>query len=154
METTNLFRGVRYGLRRVVRFVRWSANRWAAWLMRGLGFLLVALLAPLIDPALLTAWKEDRWCGMRNSVVLGVAVYTRLLLDRNAPLAGKLAVALAIAYGVAPRDLMPDASLPVGVLDDVLAAVLASRGFMLLCPERLVQEHAVRAARARERIRG
>ena len=90
---------------------------------------------------------------MRRAFLLGCAVYVRLLCDRHAPMVGKLAVAFAIAYGVASRDLMPDAWFPAGLLDDLLVVVLASRGFMLICPEHLVQEHAARTTRARERLR-
>jgi uncharacterized membrane protein YkvA (DUF1232 family) len=151
--TADLFKSMRYGIRRTARFLRWSAKRWAGWLVRSFAFLLLVLLAPLLDRALLTAWKENGWRGLRNSILLGLAVHTRLLLDRKAPLLGKLLVILAVAYGVVSQDLLPDASFPVGILDDVLAVVLASRGFLLLCPESLVQMHAMRAARANERIR-
>lgn len=118
---------------------------------RAFGFLILSLLAPLLDMALVTAWKDTGWRGVRSSILLGLAVYVRLLVDRDAPLVGKAAILLALAYGVISRDLVPDASFPVGVLDDALAMVLASRGFMLLCPQHLVQAHAIRAARARER---
>jgi uncharacterized membrane protein YkvA (DUF1232 family) len=150
---TRLFKNARYGIRRGIRFLRWSANRWAQWTVRALGFFVLAVLAPLLNRDLLATWREQGRDGLRNAILLGVAVYIRLLLDRQAPVLGKLAIVLALAYGVASRDLVPDASFPLGVLDDVLAVVLASRGFMLLCPESLVEAHAMLAARARERRR-
>ena len=150
---TDLFKSTRYGIRRTVWFLRWSANRWAEWLSRGLGFFVLGVFVPLLNRDLLATWRTKGWHGMRDSVLLGSAVYMRLLLDRHAPLFGKLAIAFALAYGVASRDLVPDASFPLGALDDCLAVVLASHGFMLLCPESLVEAHAIQAARAGERWR-
>ncbi len=46
--------------------------------------------------------------------------------------------------------MVRDKSLPVGALDDVCVVVIVSLGFMLLCPERLVEAHAIRAASARD----
>lgn len=144
--TTTLLRTMRYRIRLIARFVGWSLNRWARWFTRALVFSVLALLAPLFDMALVTAWKEAGWRGVGRWLLRGLVVYVGLLLDRHAPLIGKVVILLAVAYGVASRDLLPDASFPVGVLDDVLAVVLASRGFLLLCPEHLVEAHAIRAA--------
>jgi uncharacterized membrane protein YkvA (DUF1232 family) len=149
--TTNLFKGVRYGVRRSARFLRWSAKRWAGWVMRAFGFLLVLLLVPLVDRELVSSWKENGWRGVRTSILLGLAVHVRLLVDRQAPLVGKMAVAFAIGYGVASRDLMPDGNFPLGLMDDLLVIALAARGFVLMCPSWMVTEHALHAARARER---
>jgi len=153
-RTTSLFKGIRYALRRTIRFLGWSANRWAGWMLRAFGFFGLTVLAALVNRDLLARWREKGWHGLRDSVLLGAAVYLRLLLDRHAPLFGKLAIGFALAYGVASHDFVPDASFPLGALDDALAVVLASRGFMLLCPESLVETHAILAARARERGRG
>ncbi len=150
--TTNLFKGVQYGLRRGTRFVRWLVSRWATWAMRAAGFLLIVLLAPLLGRGFVSSWEENGWRGVRTWILLGLAVHVRLLLDRQAPLVGKMAVALAVVYGVAARDLVPDSLLPVGLVDDLLIIVLASRGFILMCPNWMVTEHALRAARPRERL--
>jgi len=112
--TTNLFKGVRYGLRRTGRFLRWSASLWAIWVLRACVFLLLALVTPLLGRGLVAIWKENGWPGVGNSLLLGLPVYVRLLLDRQAPLFGKIAVAFAIGYGVAARDLMPDAAFSRG----------------------------------------
>jgi uncharacterized membrane protein YkvA (DUF1232 family) len=122
-------------------------------MLRAVAFFLLAVLAPLVNRDLLVTWREKGWEGMRNSVLLGVTVHMRLLLDSHAPLLGKLAIAFALAYCVASRDLIPDASFPLGALDDAFAVVLASRIFMLLCPESLVEAHAILAARTGERLR-
>ncbi|MGH3053616.1 MAG: hypothetical protein ACRDL7_01400, partial [Gaiellaceae bacterium] len=96
------------------------------------------LLAPLVDLALIRTWREAGWRGTLAAIPLGLAVYVRLLLDRNAPVVGKIALAVAVVYGVISEDLVPDTSFPFGAFDDMLVVVLASRGFMLLCPDRLV----------------
>jgi uncharacterized membrane protein YkvA (DUF1232 family) len=150
--TTNLFRSLRRGIRRSVRLMRWSARRWATWMGRAFWFLLVALTAPLVDRALLAAWRDNGWRGVWHFTLLGLALYVRLLLDRRAPLLGKIFLSLALAYGVAYRDLVPDTSFPAGFIDDLLIVILAARGFLLLCPQRLVQEQAVRTARAGARV--
>jgi uncharacterized membrane protein YkvA (DUF1232 family) len=113
--------------------------------------MLVALVGALLDPALVRAWRGQGFRGLRTSVTLALAVYVRLLLDHRAPIVGKAALAFAIAYGIASWDLVRDSSLPGGVVDDVVVVTLASRCFLLLCPDALVEEHALRAARARNR---
>jgi len=141
------------GIRNLIWFLRWSASRWAEWLLRATLFFALTIVAPLLDPELVLAWREKGWRGARRSLLLGAAVHVRLLLDRRSPLVGKLAVVVALGYGVVSSDLLPDNSLPIGALDDVLAIVLASRGFMLLCPQSLVEDHAMRAASAPDRER-
>jgi len=114
---------------------------------------LLALVTPLLGRGLVAIWKENGWPGVGNSLLLGLPVYVRLLLDRQAPLFGKIAVAFAIGYGVAARDLMPDAAFPVGLIDDLFVITVVSRGFILLCPRWMVTEHALRAASNLERQR-
>ena len=153
MGASDALKTLRRGLRRVVRFLGWSASRWAEWLLRAAVFLALTIAAPLLDRELVLTWNEKGWRGVRHSVLLGTAVHVRLLLDRRSPLIGKLAVVVALSYGVVSSDLLPDKSFPIGALDDVLAVVLASRGFMLLCPQSLVETHAARAASAHDRLR-
>lgn len=150
---TDAFKALRRGLRRVMRFFQWSAARWAKWLLRSTIFLALAIAAPLIDRELVSTWRDKGWRGVRRSILLGAAVHVRLLLDRRAPLLGKLAIVLALGYGVISSDLVPDKSFPIGALDDLLAIILASRGFMLLCPQGLIEAHAVRAASSHGRRR-
>ena len=153
VQRNQLFKSLRRGIRSVLRFLRWSVDRWADWLVRLLCFLGVALVAPLLDRSLVTTWRQKGWRDALRAILLGSAVFVRLLLDHKAPLLGKLLVALGLLYGVASSDLMPDASLPLGVLDDIVAVGLASRVFMRLCPDSLIEAHALRASRALERRR-
>ena len=153
LGSTALVKGGRYWLRRFFKHLVWAARRWAGWTVGAALFSLVALLAALLDRALIKTWREEGVRALGVALVLALAVYVRLLLDRNAPLPGKALLLFAILYGVAPRDLLPDTVLPVGFVDDFIAVTLASRCFMHLCPSRLVERHAVRAERAWNRAR-
>jgi uncharacterized membrane protein YkvA (DUF1232 family) len=54
-----------------------------------------------------------------------------------------------VAYGASAIDLFPDRTF-LSYVDDLILIMLASRSFMLLCPESIVEEHALAAAHARE----
>ncbi len=144
-----LMRAFRRSLWVAVKWTAWSVRKWAGWLRQALLFGLFAIVAPLMDRSLVKTWRENGLAGIRVAFLLGLAVYARLLLDARTPLLGKGLLLLAIAYGVAPRDLVPDGVMPLGLLDDGVAVVLATRCFMRLCPERLVIEHARRVSRSR-----
>jgi uncharacterized membrane protein YkvA (DUF1232 family) len=131
----------------LLRYLQWSAGTWMRWTSKASVFMLFALLVPLLDRALVRSCRTHGFRALLISVALAVAVYVRLLLDRNTPIMGKGLLALAIVYGVAPHDLVPDYLLPVGLIDDVIAVTVASRCFMRLCPDRLVERHALRASR-------
>ena len=70
-----------------------------------------------------------------------IKLYWRLLTDRRVPLLPKVILVAGIAYLIVPTDFLPDVFLPLGLLDDVAVLVLAARGFMALCPRRIVAEH-------------
>jgi uncharacterized membrane protein YkvA (DUF1232 family) len=144
----HLLRTLRRWIRRIIRTVSWSLSQWADWSSSALGIVLVALLAPLFDRQLLQTWRVRGFAAFRASVVLALAVYVRLLFDRRAPTIGKVLLFCSILYGVGPGDLLPDRITVLGLVDDLVAVGLASRVFTRLCPYWLVEEHAVRAARA------
>ncbi|MFQ5668404.1 MAG: YkvA family protein [Candidatus Binatia bacterium] len=150
LGTTNLFKTVRRRVRRLVKTIRWSATKWVDWVTAALGFSLVGLLAPLLDRALLTTWRERGFQAFWASMTLAAAVYVRLLADRRAPMVGKALLAFAVVYGVARHDLLPDYVVPEGFVDDLVLIILASRCFLRLCPDWLVEEHALEAARKRD----
>jgi uncharacterized membrane protein YkvA (DUF1232 family) len=143
----HILRSANGGIYQILRYLQWSAGRWMRWIRKASVFMLFALLAPLLDRSLVRSWRSHGFRAFRISMVLAVAVYVRLLFDRNTPILGKGLLALAIVYGVAPNDLVPDYLLPAGFVDDVIAVTVASRCFMGLCPDRLVERHALRAAR-------
>jgi len=135
------------GIGQLLRYLQWCAVRWMRWAGKASVFMLFALLTPLLDRALVRSWRTHGFRAFRISMALAVAVYVRLLLDRNTPMMGKGLLALAIVYGVAPNDLVPDYLLPAGFIDDVIAVMVSSRCFMGLCPDRLVERHALWATR-------
>ena len=49
---------------------------------------------------------------------------------------------LALVYWLLPFDFVPDDSLLPGFVDDMIIAVSAAKGFMYLCPDSLVEQHA------------
>jgi uncharacterized membrane protein YkvA (DUF1232 family) len=149
---TGLMRGLRVGIRKTFKTILAAERRWREWIPATLLFCAASLAAPLFDRSLLRAWQERGLAGVRTSLSLGLAVYVRLLFDRRSPLIGKVLLAFAVSYGVASRDLIPDAYLPpLGLLEDLLLVTIASRTFLRLCPDRLIEQHATRATRSRAR---
>jgi uncharacterized membrane protein YkvA (DUF1232 family) len=148
---TQMLRTVRRWIRGFGRTVSWSLQQWADWTVGSLGIIVLALFAPLVDRQLFGAWRRNGFGAFRVSAILALAVYVRLLFDRRAPAIGKLLLLFAVLFGVAPNDLLPDRLSVIGFVDDVVAVSLASRIFTRLCPDRLVEEHAVKAASAWER---
>jgi uncharacterized membrane protein YkvA (DUF1232 family) len=147
-----LAKTVRQMSRRIFKVLAWSATQWVEWTTRAVVFIVFGLGAALIDRTLVRTWRERGFGAVRLSLLLALAVYIRLLFDRRAPMIGKGLLAFAIVYGVAPGDLVPDYLVPLGFADDLVAVALAARCFMRLCPDRLVEAHAARAAQARDRI--
>ena len=148
--TTRLLRTVRRWIRGFGRTIVWALQQWADWTVSALVVVLLGLLAPLLDRQLFAAWRRDGF-GAFRMCALALAVYIRLLFDRRAPMIGKLLLLFAVLFGVAPNDLLQDRLTLLGFVDDILAIGLASRIFTRLCPDRLVEEHAIKAARAWER---
>jgi len=149
--SARFLRTVRRWLRRFFRTVSWSVQQWTNWTLSAVGMVLIALLAPLLDRQLVETWKRHGFGVFRVSVLLALAVYVRLLLDRRSPLIGKALLTFAVLCGVAPNDLLPDRLSGLGLIDDLVLVGLASRIFTRLCPDGLVEQHAVEAAKAWER---
>jgi uncharacterized membrane protein YkvA (DUF1232 family) len=150
--TTGFLRTISKQFRQLKRVVANSALRWRSWLGGALIFLGFAIVAPVLDRTVIEVWQREGLRAFLRALFGGVAVYVRLLRDSRAPLVGKALLAFAVVYGVSGRDLMPDAAGIVdGLLDDFLLLILASRGFMRMCPDEIVEEQAIRVAAARER---
>jgi uncharacterized membrane protein YkvA (DUF1232 family) len=147
--STSAVKSLRRGVRKTIRTVLGSSRRWRDWLP---GIVIVSamlLLVPAMDRTILATWRDRGFSAARMAFILGVTVYLRLIFDRRAPTLGKLLLLFAVVYGVARRDLMPDAYFPVGLIDDAIVIILTSRAFLRMCPDRLIEEHAVKAARRR-----
>ena len=70
-----------------------------------------------------------------------IKLYWRLFTDRRVPLLPKIILVLGIAYVLVPTDLLPDLLAPLGLLDDAAVMIIAAKGFIALCPRRIVDEH-------------
>lgn len=151
LGTEHFLRGTRFWIRRIFRAIARSAEAWSDRLGELLMFAVLSVVAPLLDRSLLSIWRQRGFARSRVSFTLAVAVYLRLIIDRRTPTLGKALVVIAIAYGVAPMDVIPDRVLPFGLLDDVVAVTVAARCFIGLCPDRLINEHVARARRLRSR---
>ncbi len=70
-------------------------------------------------------------------------LYWRLFTDRRVSLLPKIILVLGIAYLVVPTDILFDflPLPPLGLLDDTAVLIMAAKGFMALCPRRIVEEH-------------
>jgi uncharacterized membrane protein YkvA (DUF1232 family) len=68
-------------------------------------------------------------------------LFSRLIKDPRVSLRAKLVVAGALAYVVAPVDLLPDFLIGVGQLDDLAVILVGLKIFLYLCPVAVVQEH-------------
>lgn len=148
--TTNLLRSLRKRVRQVVRNLRYGAGRWTSWLGGLILFLVVGLVVPLLGVDNLRTFRREGFLAFLRELSLALAVYVRLLFDSRTPVVGKALLGFAVAYGAASRDLFPDRMSALSFADDLVLLVLASRSFMMLCPQEIVEEHALAAARARE----
>ncbi|MEA3308157.1 MAG: DUF1232 domain-containing protein [Chloroflexota bacterium] len=64
-----------------------------------------------------------------------------LLLDRRVPIFTKSIPFLTIAYLLFPLDLIPDAALGLGQMDDLAVLLLGLRSFIVFCPPQLVAQY-------------
>ncbi len=148
--TTGFLRLISKRFRQMRRVIVNALARWQSWLGGALAFLGIAVMAPVLDRAVIDVWRREGLAAFARALTAGAAVYVRLLRDGRAPAVGKALIAFAVVYGVAQRDLMPDPQGMVGgFADDLVLLVLASRGFMRMCEDELVEEHALRVAAAR-----
>jgi uncharacterized membrane protein YkvA (DUF1232 family) len=102
------------------RFYRRLRQRAADWLAdhRGEKFADIVLLAPDL-----------------------FVLLTRLMLDGRVRAGDRAIVAGALLYFITPLDVIPDFFFPVGVVDDVLAAVIALNTIVNHTDPAIVREH-------------
>jgi len=148
--TTGFLRSISKSFRQMRRVLASSLVRWRSWVGGALVFLGLAVVAPAVDRSVIDVWRRDGARAFWRALTAGIAVYVRLIRSGRSPAVGKGLIAFAVVYGVANRDLLPDnAGLVRGFADDLLLIVLASRGFMRMCPDELIEEQAVRVSAAR-----
>jgi hypothetical protein len=142
-------------VRRTGRRVNWLLNRslsvWWKWFKRSSRFCLIALVAALADGQLVAAWRRGGMRVIIDYVPLMLYVYARLLLTPRVRLIGKVLLVLSIVYGVRRSDLILDRR-SIGLVDDFVLIVVATRFFLYTCPEELVSAYAQSAVRWRQRV--
>jgi uncharacterized membrane protein YkvA (DUF1232 family) len=92
------------------------------------------------DPNALVAWVQD--------VVRQARLTWRLFWDRRVPWWTKLVPPIALAYVLFPIDILPDALIGLGQLDDIAVLLIGAKLFIELSPPDVVREH-LRALGAR-----
>jgi uncharacterized membrane protein YkvA (DUF1232 family) len=65
----------------------------------------------------------------------------RLFWDERVPFGTKFVPLLTLLYLVLPIDIVPDAFLGVGQVDDIVLLLVGLRIFISLCPLEVVEEH-------------
>ncbi len=73
-----------------------------------------------------------------------VRLFWRLVKDERVSVWAKSILVLALAYVIAPIDLIPDMIWGLGEIDDLALVILACRTFLSLCPPEVVDEHVRR----------
>ncbi|MCD4739076.1 MAG: DUF1232 domain-containing protein [Anaerolineae bacterium] len=91
---------------------------------------------PPVDPvksAALLEWVKDFFQQFQ------LAWY--LLLDRRVPVFTKLIPFLTVSYLIFPFDVINDALLGFGQMDDLAILIIGLRSFIALCPPQLVAKY-------------
>ncbi len=85
------------------------------------------------DVGTLLGWLKDFFGHFRLA--------WELLWDERVPFVAKLVPILTLLYILSPIDLIPDAMLGLGQLDDLAIFLIGMRLFIDVCPPALVSEH-------------
>ena len=84
----------------------------------------------------------DNRTGLIAYLLRNLRLAWKLLLDSRVPSLTKLIIpGLMALYILSPIDIVPDALLGLGQLDDLAVFVLAVKLFIELSPSEIVQEH-------------
>ena len=79
--------------------------------------------------------------GIIAELVRNARLVWRLLRDNRVSLWAKAVIPATIVYLLSPIDLVPDAILGLGQLDDLAVILLGVKFFLDLCPPDIVKEH-------------
>ncbi len=151
--TVGLLRTVRWWYRHITATMQRAIRKWWDWLLRAALFVLVAVLASVLDRGLWLRWRMEGWRALQSYVSSAAAVYMLTAFDRRADRLGRSLLLAALLYGVVPWDLIPDYRLVGGIVDDVVLVAGASQWFMRRCPAAVIERHARSVEAWRERTR-
>lgn len=104
-------------------------------------FLVVSAIASATDLRMLNLRGQDPQ-NLARDLGHGVRMFFRILRDRRTPYLPRAVLVMALLYWLLPVDLVGDGMPVVGMLDDVLVAVLAAKLFIHLCPDTIIAAHA------------
>ena len=92
--------------------------------------------------------------GLLTELVRNARLAWRLMKDRRVSLWLKTIVPATLVYVLYPIDLIPDALLGLGQLDDLAIILMGVRLFLNLCPAEIVRQHLeeMRSVRASYRV--
>ena len=85
--------------------------------------------------------KRDKYA---NIILLAPDLFvllTRLMLDKRVAVRDRAIVAGAVLYFMTPVDIIPDIFFPVGMVDDVMVAVIALNNIVLRTDQKILREH-------------
>src|SRR5262245_12605865 len=82
--SASIMKGLRRATGKTWKTIVGSAGWWQKWIP-GIGLaLLMLLIVPALDRSLLSTWRERGLSAARASLLLGIAIYVRLIFDRRA----------------------------------------------------------------------
>jgi uncharacterized membrane protein YkvA (DUF1232 family) len=85
--------------------------------------------------------REREQVGWLREFLQQFGLAWQLLWDGRVPFSTKLVPVLALLYLISPIDLVPDALLGVGQVDDLVVLLIGLRMFVSLCPPEIVSEY-------------
>lgn len=126
---------------RLATAISGAAVTWSWILPSTLLFLLISAVASAMDLRMLDLRQQSPQVSARD-LGQGVRIFFRILRDRRTPYLPWAVLVSALLYWLLPADLVGDGRPVVGLLDDLLVAVLAAKLFIHLCPDTVVEAHA------------
>jgi len=116
------------------------ASAWLWILGSFFGFTVAAMLGAMADVQMINMLR--RGVGeVAIYVVRAAIMLLRVFRDRQTPYRVRAALVPGLLYWLLPYDVLGDESL-VGLVDDVIVAVISGRAFVLLAPDGVIAKHA------------
>jgi len=128
-------------LSRLAALVINGLDTWLWMLLSAALFLVVTAIASAADLRMFTSGWHNPQASTRD-LVHGVRMFFRIVRDARTPYLPRAVVVMALLYWLLPVDLLGDGMPVVGMLDDLLIAVLAAKLFIYLCPDAVIAAHA------------
>lgn len=118
-----------------------ALDLWLWIMLSSLVFLVLAMLFAVVDWHMLGVLREGRR-AFATSLERGIRTLLASFRDRHTPHRVRLIVVAGLVYWLLPIDLVDDASLLPGYIDDVLVTFLCAKLFVHYCPDGVIAKHA------------